>query len=287
MNQEQGKQKPVLEPPQAASDMGANGRTGCNKTFDERTVAPQYPPMRTRLYRSRAWLTLPIWAALTLSVLGQTATKDQQLAERRWGKDIRAFETADKTNPPPKHAILFIGSSSIRRWTHLAQAFPEHRVINRGFGGSELSDSVAFADRIVIPYQPKLILLYEGDNDIAAGKSPERILADFKEFVRRVHAALPRTPIVYIAIKPCPARARFLEPVKATNRLIRDYATTSDLLLYADVFTPMLSKEGKSRADLYVKDGLHPNDRGYAIWIPILKPILDKYDPPRNGGNQP
>ncbi len=164
--------------------------------------------MHARSHRSKAWLTLPILAALTLSLVAQTATKDQQVAERRWGKEIGAFEAADKTNPPPQHAVLFIGSSSIRRWTNLAQAFPEHKVINRGFGGSELSDSVAFADRIVIPYQPKLILLYAGDNDIAAGKSPERILADFKAFVGQVHAALPATHIGYIAIKPCPAREK-------------------------------------------------------------------------------
>ena len=128
-------------------------------------------------------MTLASWAALSLSLLAQAPGERKQSPELRWGKEIRAFEEADKTNPPPRGAILFIGSSTIRCWTNLAQAFPGHQVINRGFGGSHLSDSVAFMDRIVTPYRPKLIFLYAGDNDIAAGKSPEEVLSDFKAFV--------------------------------------------------------------------------------------------------------
>ena len=210
----------------------------------------------------------------------------EQSPEVRWGKDIRAFEEADKTNPPPQDAILFIGSSSIRCWTNVAQAFPGHKAINRGFGGSHLSDSVAFVDRIVTPYKPKLVLLYAGDNDIAAGKSPERVLDDFKAFVGRIHAALPDTHIAYIAIKPCPAREKLLDRVKATNRLIQAYTAGNDRLLFVDVFTPMLAEDGRPRADLYLKDGLHPNPRGYDLWSSILRPILDKYDPPGEGGRQ-
>ena len=136
--------------------------------------------MRARFFWFRTWSALAIGAALNLSLFAQTAAEKKQSPEARWGKDIRAFEAADKTNPPPQGAVLFIGSSSIRLWTNLAQAFPGHKVLNRGFGGSQLSDSVAFVDRIVTPYKPKLVLLYAGDNDIASGKSPERILSDFK-----------------------------------------------------------------------------------------------------------
>ncbi len=243
--------------------------------------------MRERFPWTRTWLPLAVGTALSLPLFAQRAAEKQPPPEARWEKDIRAFEASDKTNPPPQDAILFIGSSSIRLWTNLAQAFPGHKVLNRGFGGSELSDSVAFADRIVTPYRPKLVVLYAGDNDIAAGKSPERVLADFKAFVRRIHATLPDARVAFIAIKPCPAREKYLDRVKAANRLIRDYAASDSRLVFVDVFTPMLTKEGRPRADLCMKDGLHPNAQGYELWASTLRPIVDKYDPPATGGKHP
>jgi lysophospholipase L1-like esterase len=250
-------------------------------------VALQYRLMRAQILCSRAWVALLIWPVLNLSLLAQPATEQKQPLEPRYEKDIRAFEAADKTNPPPQDAILFVGSSSIRLWTNLAAAFPGHKVLNRGFGGSHLSDSVTFVDRIVTPYKPKLVLLYAGDNDIASGKSPEQILSDFKAFVRRIRAALPNTRIAYIAIKPCPAREKYLDSVKTTNRLIRDYSTSDNRLLFVEVFTPMLNKEGRPRADLCIKDGLHPNAQCYELWASILRPLLDKYDAPKVSGKQP
>ena len=109
-----------------------------------------------------------------------------------------------KINHPPKGAILFIGSSSIRLWKTLARDFPEHKVINRGFGGSQIIDSVRFAERVVLPYQPKRIVFYAGGNDINAGKAPEEVCADFKAFVEKVRGALPETRIAYISIAPNP-----------------------------------------------------------------------------------
>ena len=236
---------------------------------------------------SRISLALAIWATLSLSLLAQTAAKKNQSPEVRWAKELRAFAAADKTNPPPRDAVLFIGSSSIRLWTNVAQAFPGHKVINRGFGGSQVADSVAFVDRIVTPYQPRLILLYAGDNDIAGGKTPETVLSDFKAFVGKIHAALPGTRIAYIAIKPCLAREKFLEQVKTANRLIREYCGTDERLLFADVFTPMLNPEGRPRADLCVKDMLHLNAQGYELWTSVLRPIVDKYGGPGDSGKQP
>ncbi len=182
---------------------------------------------------------------------------------------------------------MFIGSSSIKGWTNLAQSFPGHKVINRGFGGSQLSDSVAFVDRIVTPYKPKLVCLYAGDNDIASGKSPERVLADFKAFVSKIHATLPDTPIAFIAIKPCPLREKFLDQVKTANRLVQEYTASDKRLLFVDVFTPMLTKEGRPREDLCRKDRLHPNAQCYELWASLITPILDKYDPPKSAGTQP
>ena len=131
------------------------------------------------------------------------------------------------------------------------------------------------------------VLLYAGDNDIASGKTPERILADFKAFSVKTHAALPDTRIAYIAIKPCPAREKYLDRVKATNRLIQEYTASDSRLLFMDVFTPMLAQDGRPRADLCIKDGLHPNARCYELWASIIKPVVDKYDAPANGGKQP
>ena len=251
-----------------------------DRTFDEARVPSQYQLMRARHLSAKTWLALRLWAALKLVLFAQTAAEQRQPPSARWEKDIRAFEAADKTNQPPQDAILFIGSSSIRRWTNLVQAFPGHQVINRGFGGSQLADSVAFADRIVTPYKPKLVLLYAGDNDIASGKSPEEVLNDFEAFVGKVHAALPGARIGYIAIKPCPAREKFLDRVKTANRLIREYCATNGRLLFIDVFTPMLTAEGRPRAELCIDDGLHPNAQGYELWASLLRPILDKFDAP-------
>lgn len=207
---------------------------------------------------------------------------EPNLQTNRWEPEIAAFEAADKTNPPPQNAILFIGSSSIRMWPNLQQAFPGHQVFKRGFGGSELSDSVAFADRIVLPYRPKLILMYAGDNDIANGKTPERILADFKAFVGEVRTALPQTRIAYIAVKPCPARKRFLAQVRATNRLIREYTATDGKLQFIDIYAPMLNPDGSLRPELFIQDGLHMNAKGYALWESIIRPVLNTCDPPES-----
>ena len=242
--------------------------------------------MRARCFWANAWLALASWVVLSLSLSAQAASEAKQSPEVRWGKEIRAFEEADLTNPPPREAILFIGSSSIRYWTNVAQAFPGHKVISRGFDGSHLSDSVAFVDRFVTPYKPRLVLLYAGDNDLASGNSPEQVLGGFKEFVGRILAALPNMRIAYLAIKPCPAREKLLDRVRATNRLIREYVAGDDRLLFVDVFTPMLDKDDRPRADVYLKDGLHPNALGYELWASILTPILDKYDPPGAGGRQ-
>jgi lysophospholipase L1-like esterase len=243
--------------------------------------------MRAQVLSSRTWLALAIWASLSFCLLGQTAAANKQPPEVRWAKEIAAFEAADQTNPPPRDAVLFIGSSSIRLWTKLAQAFPAHKVINRGFGGSQLSDSVAFVGRIVTPYKPRLVLLYAGDNDIASGKAPEGVLGDFKAFAGRIHAALPGTRVAYIAIKPCPAREKFLDRVKAANQLIREYCATDNRLVFVDVFTPMLTAEGRPRADLCIKDGLHPNAQCYELWASILRPVLNRYDALEPGGKQP
>ena len=191
----------------------------------------------------------------------------------KWEKEITAFEARDKTNPPPKGAILFVGSSSIRFWTNLAKAFPDKQVINRGFGGSEISDSIALADRIIFPYQPRLIVFYAGNNDIANGKSPERVIADFKTFLKLVHAKLPRTRVAYISIHPNPARWHLKDQVEAANQAIS--GIKDKRFTFIDIWHPMLGEDGKPRPELFRPDKLHMNEQGYAIWTSIIRPYLE------------
>ena len=193
-----------------------------------------------------------------------------------WETEIAAFEAADKANPPPKDAILFVGSSSIRLWQSLARDFPDHKIINRGFGGSHLADCVLLVDRVVIPYRPKMVLLYAGDNDIAEGKTSEDVFADLKTFVEKVHVGLPNSRIAYISIKPSITRRQLLDNMKATNRLIEDYAQKKKNLIFIDVFTPMLNSNSEPRKELFVSDGLHLNAAGYELWASIIRPYLNR-----------
>ena len=205
-----------------------------------------------------------------LALLALSAASFAQTKTNGFEKDILAFEASDKTNPPPKNAILFIGSSSIRMWKTLAQDFPDYRVINRGFGGSQISDSIYFADRIVVPYEPRAIVFYAGGNDINARKSPETVFNDFKTFVGKVRGKLPTTRIVYISVAPNPARWAQIEQVRAANKMIRDYTTNEAGLSFIDVHPHMLGEDGQPKPDIYLADKLHMNEKGYAIWKGVV-----------------
>lgn len=196
-------------------------------------------------------------------------------APEKWTAAIDKFTQADATNPPPRRAVVFVGSSSIVKWTSLEQDFAGTKVINRGFGGSELADSVFYADRIVIPYSPRIVVLYAGENDLNAGKSPESVLADFKAFVAKIHAALPGTKIVNIAIKPSPSRWKLKDKFAATNALIAaECAKDKPRLVFADIYPAMLDANGQPRPELFVEDMLHMNPAGYAIWTPVVAPLI-------------
>jgi lysophospholipase L1-like esterase len=192
----------------------------------------------------------------------------------KWEKEIAAFETSDRTNPPPKSPIVFVGSSSIRLWKTLVDDLAPLPVLNRGFGGSEISDSVHFAERIVIPYRPRMVVMYAGGNDIHAGETPETVFEDFKAFVAKITNALPETKIAYISIAPNPARWKEVEQVKAANQLISRYADEHPKVEFINVFPEMLGEDGLPRPDIYVADQLHMNERGYALWTRIIKPRL-------------
>jgi len=212
-------------------------------------------------------------ALVTTSCLVRPVHPQDKPDFSRWERGIAAFEQQDKDKPPPKNAILFVGSSSIRLW-NLAKSFPDLDAINRGFGGSHLADSVHFAPRIILKYQPRLIVVYAGDNDIAAGKTPEKVAADFQALVQVVQKDLPKTRIAYIAIKPSLLRWNLRNKMGQTNDLIEAQCKKDERLQYVDVVKPMLGADGKPRPELFAQDGLHLNDKGYELWASILKPYL-------------
>jgi lysophospholipase L1-like esterase len=205
-----------------------------------------------------------------LPLLAQARENDHA----QWNSTIAAFEAADRAHAPAPESILFIGSSSIEHWKSLAADFPEVKVINRGFGGSVISDSTFFADRIVAPYHARAIVMYAGDNDLQEGNSPEQVRDDFAAFVRKARAVDPGVPIAFVAIKPSVARAVLLPQIRQANALVRAYAATQKDVTYLDVFTPML-KDGAPQPDLFGEDGLHMNRKGYLLWIGIIKPWVD------------
>lgn len=231
-------------------------------------------PKATLRIDSRQSLLAAGLLLLLAELVGWPSQAQETPKPSKWEPSIQKFEAADKTNPPPKNAILFIGSSSIVKWKTLAEDFPEHQVINRGFGGSQLADSVAFVDRIVLPYQPRMVLLYAGDNDIASKKTPEQVLADFKAFVLDIQGRQPATRIAFLAIKPSLKRWALVDQIKEANRLVAEFCRTHERLDYIDVFTPMLGEDGQPPADLFVQDGLHLSAKGYALWVSIVRPYL-------------
>ena len=192
----------------------------------------------------------------------------------KWESEIAAFEASDKIHPPPREGILFVGSSIIRLWTSLASDFPEHKVINRGFGGSEIADATHFADRIVIPYAPKQVFLRAGGNDIHAGRSPEQVFEDFKEFVERIHRRLPDTEIVYMSVFPAPARWSENDRYRKLNRLVRQFADERSRVSYVETQDMTITADGQPRRELFVEDQLHLNADGYRLLAERVRPHL-------------
>ncbi len=207
------------------------------------------------------------------STAGVAPRIPEQVSSPAWETDMQRFEAADAQSPPPRGGVLFIGSSSIRFWDTLAQDFPGVPVINRGFGGSELRDSTWYADRIIVPYAPRQILIYAGDNDLNAGRTPQQLRADFIAFVERVRRDLPKAKIAYISNKPSPSRAQLLPVQREANTLIAAEAKRLGVD-YIDIFTPMLDASGQPEESLFVEDRLHMNRAGYVIWQRAIAPYL-------------
>ncbi|HEY0897410.1 MAG TPA: GDSL-type esterase/lipase family protein [Sphingobacteriaceae bacterium] len=201
---------------------------------------------------------------------GLTATVQ---AQNKWESAIRNFEKQDSSARPAPGGILFTGSSSIAKWTDIQSYFPGYRVINRGFGGSEFSDLLYYADRVIMPYKPSKIFIYEGDNDLAAGKKVPEIMQQARDLREKIGKALPGVPVAFISAKPSIARWELREAYESLNAELKKYAEATLLTMYADVWTPMLDRSGKP-LPLFVQDNLHMTPEGYRIWQKVMLDLL-------------
>ena len=248
-----------------------------------------YPPTFNNA-RVKTCRTPPLTAALrtfTLGVLlltslmspafsaekkkaGQPAKGDPA----RWEETIKQFEASDAATPPPKGGVLLVGGSNARRWTDVSEYFPQHRVINRGFGGARLTDVLHYTDRIVLPYALKTILLNAGGNDLSSGKTPEQIRDATRAFITKVHATLPETRIYCIGVPPVRRASTAPEgfnTIRAFNALMAELARTEKNVEFIDLFPAFLDEKGQHRAELFVEDGTHFNAKGYETLTGLLR----------------
>lgn len=194
----------------------------------------------------------------------------------RFEQDIQAFELADKAAMPSKGGIVFTGSSSIRMWENLAEDFAPLPVTNRGFGGSTLPEVVHYSERIVFKYEPKLVVVYCGENDIAEGKAPTQVFQDFKKFIGETEKNLAGVPIIFISAKPSPARWEMWRKFEQFNKLAERFSTARPNLHFVDISPTLLGKDGTPDPELFIEDGLHMNKKGYRKWVKILKPKVEE-----------
>ncbi len=202
-----------------------------------------------------------------------SAMKGGDRSPARWEAMMKKFDAANAAEPPNASGVVFVGSSSIVRW-ELEKSFAGLGYINRGFGGSQASDAVHFARRILLPLRPAVIVFYEGDNDIARGKSPETVAADFRQFVAIVHEELPDAELLLLSVKYSPSRAKSMLQHRAVNALVEAYCEEDPQCRYVDVATPLLGPDGLPEARYFVKDMLHLSDAGYAEWAKVVGPAV-------------
>ncbi|MFZ4507898.1 MAG: SGNH/GDSL hydrolase family protein [Fimbriimonas sp.] len=214
------------------------------------------------------------WLAISALCLSTTFGHAQQ--PNQYEEEVQKLVAQDAKQPPKPGGVVFVGSSSVRLWKTLATDFPKLNVINSGFGGSEISDSVYFAKRIVTPYKPKMVVLFAGTNDVANGKAPETIVGSFREFVSTVRRELPKARIAYIAISPAASRFDKIDAIRRTNALIQAECSKGKNLVFINTFPHLLTADGQARPELFVEDRLHLNAEGYALVRTIVGPYLPK-----------
>ncbi len=225
--------------------------------------------------------------SLTLSLIGCTGAMKR--SSEFYG-EIQLFVLQDAQTPPPDDALLFIGSSSIRLWDTLEDDFPQYNIIQRGFGGSQFSDVILFADELVKPYKAEAIVVFEGTNDIADGKNAKRVFNDYKKFIKIVrsaqHESEPPVPIFFIGATPCESRWEYWPQTRRLNSLVQNHAQQHEGLYYIDTPTPILesalSPGGPPARALFQDDLLHLSPKGYELWVEVITPQLEAVVPPHD-----
>lgn len=208
--------------------------------------------------------------------VGSGASSPKADSFAKWEKEIAAFEVSDRKSSPPKNPILFVGSSTFRKWITLSEDFSGLPVLNRGFGGSNFPDLIHFFDRLVLPYAPKTVVVYEGDNDLAQGHPPAQVLADWQIFANKVRSSFPDTRVIFISIKPSLKREALLPVQNQANAAIRADIGNRENMIFLDIVPAMLDPSGRPAEKLLSSDKLHMSPAGYVLWREKLGPLLRK-----------
>jgi len=229
---------------------------------------------KPRLAPRFCWLLLTAAALLLTAHSLADEKQKQKKSPERWENDIQAIEKRWASRNPQQTDVVFVGSSSIRRWD-LAKSFPELNAVNHGFGGSQLADSVHFFNRVVTAMKPRVVVLYAGDNDLSNGKTPDVVVQDFEKFLARVDTQLPECQkVIFICIKPSIKRWKLRDSIRETNERMRKICAEHPRAEYADVWTPALNAAGEPRRELLSDDDLHLTEAGYDVWTRVLLPLL-------------
>jgi lysophospholipase L1-like esterase len=193
-------------------------------------------------------------------------------------KDILVFKKQDSIVFPPKQAILLVGSSSFTNWKDVQNYFPHFTIVNRGFGGSSISDVIRYADDIIFRYQPKQIVIYCGENDLAGSDTVtgKMVYQRFEQLFTLIRSKMPGVPVAFISLKPSPSRWQLNDKMIAANDLIKKYLRKKKKASFIDVYHKMLGADGTPIKEIFTEDNLHMNAKGYAIWQKIIEPYLKK-----------
>lgn len=191
--------------------------------------------------------------------------------------DVQAIRRYDKIYAPPASPILFTGSSSIRLWNNLAEQFRGYTVLNRGIGGAVIADIDRYVEELILPYKPKQVVLYIGENDIISAPNGDSVFTAFRKLFLHIRSVLPELPLAYISIKPSPSREQFLPIAIRANELIKAFLSEQPRAGFIDIYPLMLDKKGQFRRELFRQDMLHMLPEGYTIWYKRVKPFLVKY----------
>ncbi|MEQ9286900.1 MAG: GDSL-type esterase/lipase family protein [Cyclobacteriaceae bacterium] len=214
------------------------------------------------------------WAITFLMAVAIQVSAQNNGPVSKWEKSIASFEQHDQKNSIQKGGNLFIGSSSFTIWRDVQEYFPGRKITNRGFGGSQTSDLWQFRDRLILPYEPSQVIIYVGENDIAAEESPRQVVGEGIELIEWVISNFPEARVAFVSMKPSLKRWHLKDQMQEANKKYEKYARKNDNVNYINVWDAMLGDDGTPRKDIFLEDGLHMNKNGYAIWQSIFDPFL-------------